>query len=148
MNYAATIYQQDFLLWLQQQVELLQQGRLAELDMNNLVEELESMGINQHHQLLNRLRVLLMHLLKWQFQPSHRAGSWKGTIVEQRERLWQLLKTSPSLKAQIAEKVTESYHGAIKRAAAETDLPNSTFPKVCPYTLEQILDEDFYPDDT
>lgn len=148
MNYAATIYQQDFLVWLQQQVELLQQGRLAELDMNNLVEELESMGISQHHQLLNRLRVLLMHLLKWQFQPGHRSGSWKGTIVEQRERLWQLLKTSPSLKAQIAEKVTESYHGAIKRAAAETDLPNSTFPKVCPYTLEQILDEDFYPDDT
>jgi len=69
MNYAATIYQQDFLFWLQQQVELLQQGRLAELDVNNLVEELESMGISQHHQLLNRLRVLLMHLLKWQFQP-------------------------------------------------------------------------------
>ncbi len=148
MNYAATIYQQDFLVWLQQQVGLLQQGRLAELDVHNLVEELESMGISQHHQLLNRLRVLLMHLLKWQFQPSHRSGSWKGTIVEQRERLWQLLKTSPSLKAKMADKVTESYHGAIKRAAAETGLPDSTFPKVCPYTLEQILDEDFYPGET
>ncbi len=83
MNYAA--YQQDFLLWLQQQVELLQQGRLAELDMNNLVEELESMGISQHHQFLNHLRVLLMHLLKLR---SFRTGRKKNGFFGGTDDVW------------------------------------------------------------
>jgi len=146
MNSLSTTYQADFCQWLTQNVQFLRQGQVSEIDAANIAEELESMGISQHHALVNRLKSLLMHLLKWQFQPEQRSKSWRSTLREQRQRIRQLLKTSPSLKYQIEEKVSEAYEDAIGLAADETGLSESRFPQACPFTLEQILREDFYPE--
>jgi hypothetical protein len=147
MNNLSIEYQRDFCDWIRQNVQLLRQGRVSEIDVANIAEELEGMSISHHHALVNRLKILLMHLLKWQFQPNKRSKSWKRTIIEQRQRIQQLLKTSPSLTYQIDEKVTEAYENAVKLAVSETGLPKSLFPKICPFTLEQTLDEDFYSGD-
>jgi hypothetical protein len=124
---------------------LLRQGKLAEVDLLNVAEELESMGRSEKRELLSRFEVLLVHLLKWSYQANRRSNSWKDTIWEQRRRIELLLKDSPSLKHRLAERVADAYPGALVAAARETNLPKETFPKICPYSLEQILDEDFYP---
>jgi len=138
-------YDRDFCYWLEQNVALLRAGKLTEIDIENISEELESMGKSQHHELISRLRVLFIHLLKWQYQPEQRSSSWKGTIVEQREQIFQLIETSPSLKHEIDSKIIKAYRGAVKYVVAESGLAEDIFPCQCPYTLEQILNEDFYP---
>ncbi len=146
MNNLATVYEQDFYLWLCQNTELLRQGRVAEIDMGNIAEELDVMGKSQHRELVSRLKILFAHLLKWQYQPDHRSGSWKGTIVEQRHQIEQLLQMSPSLNHQIDQKVPKVYKKAVEYAAAETGISESVFPKTCPYTLEEALGRNFYPE--
>jgi Domain of unknown function DUF29 len=146
MNPLSTEYQRDFCQWIAQNVTLLRQGQLRDIDVANIAEELESMSISQHHALVNRLKILLMHLLKWQCQPDRRSNSWRRTIVEQRQRIQQLLKTSPSLKYQMDEKITEAYENAIWLATSETGLPESAFPQECPFELEQMLDKRYYPE--
>jgi len=88
----ATVYDQDFYLWLWQNTELLREGRVAEIDIENIAEELDALCKSQHRELASRLKILFAHFLKWQFQPDHRSGSWKGTIVEQRYQIEQLLE--------------------------------------------------------
>ena len=91
-------YHADFALWLEQTIELLQRRQFAELDIDALVEELDSMGKRDRRELLSQLKVLLMHLLKWQHQPSHRGASWETTIRNNREEIQQILADSPSLR--------------------------------------------------
>lgn len=146
MNNLTNVYHQDFCLWISRNVELLRKGRLSEIDIHNIAEELEDMGKNQQRELVNRLRMLFAHLLKWQFQPDRRSDSWKGTIIEQRNQIKQLLKISPSLKHQLDEKLADAYSDAIEYAALETGIPESDLLKICPYSSEQVLDKTFYPD--
>ncbi|HHC24626.1 MAG TPA: DUF29 domain-containing protein [Desulfobacterales bacterium] len=146
MNNLESVYEQDFYLWICHNVELLKNGMLSQIDLKNIAEELEDMGKSQHRELLSRLEVLFAHLLKWQFQPDHRSNSWKGTIVEQRHRIKRLLKTSPSLKHQMEKKITEAYSDAVEYAAAKTGIPESDFPQTCPYSMDEALDKNFYPD--
>ncbi len=122
-------YEQDFYSWLCQNVELLRQGKLSEIDPENIAEELDAMSKSQHRELCNRLKILFVHLLNWQFQPAHRSGSWKGTIVEQRQQIKKLFKISPSLKYRVEEKITESYTDTVEYAASETGIPESVFPQ-------------------
>ena len=124
MNHLEAVYEQDFYLWICHNVELLKNGRLSQIDVRNITEELEDMGRSQHRELMSRLEVLFAHLLKWQFQPDHRSNTRKGTIVEQRHRIKRLLKASPSLKHQIGKKITEAYPDAVEYAAAETGIPH------------------------
>ncbi len=146
MNNLATVYEQDFYLWLCKNTELLRQGRVAEIDIENIAEELDAMGKSQHRELVSRLKILFAHLLKWQFEPEHRSGSWKGTIVEQRHQIEQLLEMSPSLKHQIDQKIPKAYDKAVEYASAETGISESVFPQTCPYALEEALNKDFYPE--
>jgi len=139
-------YEQDFNAWLLHTIRLIQQEKFAAIDKEHLIEELEGMSKSQQHELLNRLRVLLAHLLKWQFQPTYRCNSWRRTIVEQRQQIRDLLEDSPSLKHRLTEKFVKSYTDAVEYAAAETGLPITQFPTVCPYNLVQTLDHGFYPD--
>jgi len=148
MNNVPVAYETDFYAWLIHNADLLRQGKLAEIDLLNVAEELESMGRSQQNELISRLGVLLAHLLKWQYQANLSSRSWNSTIVEQRLRVTRLLKTSPSLKHRLAERIAEAYTEAVKIAGAETNLPKQTFPETCPYSFEQILDEDFYPSAT
>jgi len=89
--------------------------------------------------------VLTRHLLKWQFQPAARSGSWRGSIRTQRGRILRLLKQSPSLRQHVASEAAEGYARAAATAADETGLPLDQFPSTCPYSTEELLDEAFFP---
>ena len=91
----------DFYAWTQQQVDLLKSGNLVDVDVKHLIEEIESMGASERRELIDRLAVLLAHLLKWYYQPSFRGRSWQLTIKEQRRQLQRLLKDNPSLYARL-----------------------------------------------
>jgi len=146
MNELAIEYEQDFYSWLCHNIRLLREGRLSEADVENIAEELDGMSKSQQRELISRLKILFAHLLKWQFQPDRRSNSWKGTIVEQRSQIRQLLKISPSLKNRIDEKIVDAYTDAVEYASLETGIPQSDFPQTCPYFFEQAVDKNFYPD--
>jgi hypothetical protein len=125
------LYEQDFYQWTQEQTELMKAGALSQLDIPNLIEEIESMGRSEKRELRSRLTVLLMHLLKWDYQPDRRSGSWKSTINTQRMDIDFVLKDNPSLKHNLEIVIDETYRVARQRAADETGLPESVFPLSC-----------------
>jgi hypothetical protein len=139
-------YDQDFYAWLMHNANLIRQGRFAEMDALQVAEELESMGKRDKRELMSRFKILLLHLLKRSFQSEKRSRSWEQTIDEQREQINLILADSPSLKYQLIEKINDTYPLALKAAMKETNLPPETFPTTCPYSLEQLLAETFYPD--
>ncbi|PSR16794.1 DUF29 domain-containing protein [filamentous cyanobacterium CCP3] len=124
----------------------LRQGRWQELDPDNLAEEIESLGRSDKRALRHRLEVLLMHLLKWQYQPEKRNNSWRATIVEQRLRIIDLLSDSPSLKPYLEDEFANGYINACKLAAAETGLEAAVFPSQCPFSLKTVMTDRFLPD--
>lgn len=139
----------DYYAWTHETAAKLRQGKFNEVDMNLIAEELEEMGRSERHELENRLSVLLTHLLKWQYQPKRRGNSWRLTIKGQRFRVKRVLKQNPSLKAKLDETLWEAYTYAVIQAASETHLAENTFPPTLNKTgwsLEQILDEEFYPE--
>ena len=139
------LYDTDFLEWVNHTAELLKQGRFDELDIENLIEEVETLGRSQKSAVRSNLRVLLMHLLKWQYQSSKRSGSWKGSISEHRQRIQDDFDDSPSLRNFYLQVFDQTYKRARKLAADETGLDISTFPNECPYPAEQVLDDEFWP---
>jgi len=138
-------YEKDFYAWTTHNAKLLREGKLSEIDVENIAEEIESMGKSDKRELISRLAVLLAHLLKWEFQSERRGNSWKYTIKEQRFRLQDLLKDSPSLKKSLEENLNHAYEHALVIAVGETDLSERAFPKKCPFSLQQALDKDFLP---
>lgn len=140
-----SLYEQDFYLWLQTNINLLKEGKLAEIDLENLLEELESMGKSDKNALKSNLKILLMHLLKYKYQPEKRTNSWRYTIIEHRQRLRDTFKTSPSLYRFFEEIFNESYQDARELAAAETGLSIKIFPPESPFTVEEVLNADFLP---
>ena len=140
------LYERDFYQWTQENARLLREGRLSEIDVENLIEELEGMGKSEKRQFVNRLAVLLAHLLKWQYQPKIRSKSWRYTIKEQRKRVTKILRDSPSLKHDLDDHVKEAYEDAILIILKETPLDESDIPASCPYTFEQVMDDDFWPE--
>ena len=138
------LYSQDFYAWIYHNIELLRQNKFAEIDVETLIEELESMARGDRNELESRLTILIAHLLKWQYQPAHRSSSWHSSIVEQRFRITKQLRKAPSLKSYFSEALQEAYPDAIKIAVKETGLPQTIFPESCPYSMAQLLDEDFY----
>lgn len=143
---AATKYESDYYGWTLEQAELIKNKRLDDVDFEHLVEELESMGASERRELLNRLRVLLAHLLKWKYQPEYRGRSWVNTIREQRRMIPVHLKQNPSLKGKLDEFMLDGYELGRGVAADETGLPESTFPELCPWTFEQAMSAEFWPE--
>ncbi|WP_245293344.1 DUF29 domain-containing protein [Mongoliimonas terrestris] len=135
----------DFFAWTEAQVDLMRRGAFDRIDWEHVIEEVESMGNEQKHALVSSYRVLLMHLLKWVHQPSRRSRSWKNTIRRERLNIVQRLQTNPSLKARTGELVALAYPLALREAAGETGLPPSAFPPACPWSLDELRDEDFLP---
>ncbi len=146
MGANAKLYDRDFYAWTREQAALLREGRLADADLANLAEEIESMGRSERHRLYSRLSVLLTHLAKWRFQPGLRSRSWELTIREQRRRAAMLLRDNPSLGPALTEIAADAWARAALAAQRETGLDESNFPEVCPWTPEQALDDDFLPD--
>ena len=143
-----TLYAQDFYAWTQEQAALLREGAVQELDLHHLAEEIESLGKSDRRALGSHLRNLVMHLLKWHYQPDKRlrGQSWQRTILEQRRRIDRLLQQNPSLRPTLPALIEDSYAYIRKRTSLETRLPLTTFPDMCPWGMSQILDDAFWPD--
>jgi predicted DNA-binding ribbon-helix-helix protein len=131
-------YEQDFYSWALEQAELLRGRRWDELDIANVVEELESLARSEFRSLVSALRVLTLHLLKWDHQPERRSRSWALTIAVQRQELSAIMKDNPGLKPRVGEAVERAYQMARLEAAKETGLDEDVFPPACPYDLSVI----------
>jgi hypothetical protein len=140
-----SLYDQDFYAWANEQAALLRAGKLSAADIENIAEEIESMGRTEKRELVSRLTVLLAHLLKWQYQPDRRGKSWRGTIRNQRLDVSDHLADNPSLKAQLSDTIAAAYERARNAAAAETDIDEVNFPAGCPWTFAQFMDAEFWP---
>ena len=134
-------YDVDFFAWTQETAELLQRREFAQVDWEHVAEEIADMGKRDRREARSRMTVLLMHLLKWRFQPELRkTSSWRATIAEQRMELRLVFDDSPSLRRVARDELAAIYLHAVKRAAEETGLGVGAFPKECPYTVEQVLE--------
>jgi hypothetical protein len=143
---STSLYDQDFYAWANQQAGLLRAGKFSEADIAHIAEEMESMGKTEKRELVSRLAVLLLHLLKWQYQPGHRGASWQATIRIQRRDLRRHLGDNPSLKAKLQEAIADAYGNAVIEAGGETGFAESVFPALCPWPFEQMMAEDFWPE--
>jgi hypothetical protein len=141
-----TSYETDFHAWAIHNAELLRQGRLSDIDLEHIADELESMGASERRELLSRLQVLVLHLLEYELQPDRRGKSWLLTINHQRTAIERLLEQSPSLARMLDDdNLGKVYRKAVRDALIETDLERHLFPTDCPYAIAEILDEDWLP---
>lgn len=141
-----SLYDLDFAEWTQITAKLLRQRKFDEIDIENIAEEIESLGKRDRRELSSRLKVLLMHLLKWSCQPEKYTNSWRSTVKEQRRQIKAIFKDSPSLKRYMAEEFSDCYQDARDMAADETGLDIVVFPVDCEWTIEQVLDSNYLPD--
>lgn len=138
-------YERDFALWIDTQLEILRARKFELLDLDNVIEEFDAMGKNHRRELKSRLQVMLIHLLKCQFQPDHKSRNWLDTLREQRAELASLIADSPSLRPHVAEVAAATYASAVDRAVIQTRMDHNCFPHENPYTPDQLLDPDFVP---
>ena len=141
------LYEADFYAWTQQQARLLRERRWDDLDLDNLVDEVESVGSSEKREIRNRLKVLLSHLLKWKFQPGMRGNSWRRTIREQRESIVDIVQSSPSLRGYMLQAMRTAYIGATVATSEETGLAIGIFSEECPFSVDEMLDLEFFPED-
>jgi hypothetical protein len=136
-----SLYDRDFLEWLKEQQQHLRSENWTQLDRENLLEELEALGRREQRELGNNLQVLLIHLLKWEYQPEKRSRSWEITIAHCREQIQDCLEDMPSLNRNFQDPVwMEKYYRRARRdAAKETELSIDRFPQTCPFDLNEIL---------
>jgi hypothetical protein len=142
---AAPAYEEDAVLWMEHQISLLRAGRCETLDLPRLIEELEGIVRRERRELSSRLKIIMLHLLKCEYQSSRKCRSWLSSLREQREEIALLLDDSPSLRAEVAAHARKRYRQAVRAARDETRLPLRTFPAELPYTAEQLLDDEFVP---
>lgn len=140
-------YVSDFHEWTQTQARALRAGRTAELDWENLAEEIESLGRSDQREVKSRLTTLLVHLLKWWYQPEKRSDSWADTIARERLEIPFIFEQSPSLLDFAETAFGKAYRLARSEAARQTRLPVRSFPLDPPFALDDALDPDFWPDD-
>jgi hypothetical protein len=140
-------YDEDLYAWSQEQIALLRARRADCLDWDHLAEEIEWMVGRDRRELKNRLRIILLHLLKWQSQPGKRGASWRKSLRTQRRHIQDLLQESPSLRRLVPELMREAFPDAVKDAADETGLPRDGFPVDCPYAADDVLTEEYLPDE-
>ena len=142
----ASLYDEDFAVWTAETARLLRAGRFDEIDIEHVAEEIEDMGKRDKRELLSRLTVLIVHLLKWKWQPEKRTRRWQSTLITERAELDGLLEDSPSLRRATGAAIVEVYPDALELVATETGLPATAFPGECPFSPDQILHRDFLPE--
>ena len=161
INHDHALYDKDFYGWAMETAKFIRNKEFEKIDIEHLAEEVESMGRSEQRSIYSYLEKLFFHLLKWQYQPQAQCNSWKSTIKNCRKGIKILLEESPSLFNSISPEVEENdveknknkikkwnktYESAVESAAEETMLPKETFPIVCPFTLPECLDENFWPE--
>ncbi len=139
-------YDQDMVAWAHEQALLLRSGQLSAIDAVHLAEEIEAVSASERRELRNRLKVLLQHLLKWQYQPERRTRSWLATMLAQRDSIEDVLKTSPSLRTAFANDLESAYSSAVRYAVEETGKGAKAFPLTCPYGLSDVLSDGWLPE--
>ncbi|MDJ0578229.1 MAG: DUF29 domain-containing protein [Xenococcaceae cyanobacterium MO_234.B1] len=142
-NSQETLYNQDYYQWLTHTAKLLKEKEFTKLDLENLIEEIESLGKSEKRAIKSNLIIVILHLLQWRYQPEKHSNSWKASIREHRRRIQELLTDSPSLKNYLPEILATCYLAAKKQASDETGLSIIAFPEECPFSLAECLDEDF-----
>jgi len=135
-----TLYDQDFYAWTQRQIKLLQAQQWEQVDIDNLIEEIASLGKRERQELRNRLGVLLGHLLKWRYQPEARSKSWFYTIKEQRQEIERHLRENPSLKPYLNEAIEVGYEKGLNLVGKETPLDPKELPQICPFSESEIFE--------
>lgn len=141
-----SLYDQDFYAWTQEQAKAVYNKSWEKVDVEHLVEEIEALGSEQEHALESHLVNLVVHLLKWHYQPERRSKSWRRSMLVARQHIARRLKRNPSLRPRLPFFLIDAYIDAIALAASETELPLHTFPPQCPWRLEKLLDPDFLPE--
>ncbi len=139
-------YEQDLVRWARETAELIREGSWQAVDVEHLAEELEDLSKSERRAIASQLVRLLLHLLKWQYQPERRSDSWIDSITDARLQIELAIQDSPSLRPYPAWVLAQSYQRARRSAAMQTGRPLATFPENCPYRLAEILDEDWRPD--
>jgi hypothetical protein len=139
------LYARDYYGWALAQARLLRERRFTELDLANLAEEVEDLGRRQASELQSRYETLLVHLLRWLLQPERRSHSWRGTIIRERGKIAEHLEDNPGLRPRRPELFAKAYRHARADAVIETNLPLVTVPAACPWALEQVMDDAFWP---
>ncbi len=134
-----TNYDIDYYKWANDQAKLLRSGNLQDADIDHIAEEIESMGKSEKRELISRLKILLIHLLKWDYQPARQSKSWKNTIKVQRMEIIDHLEDNPSLRHKLDEILVKAYNRSRIEAATETGLDETTFPVTCPYSFEKVM---------
>lgn len=139
-------YESDVVAWANEQASLIRARRFDLLDLEHIAEEIEDVGKSEQRELANRMAILLFHLLKWQYQPERRGGSWSRTIKEQRKRVAIALEQTPSLKPFLSDKswLDDVWADAVARAIAETDM--DSFPEESPWTMAEIIETGWLPE--
>ena len=146
VNSMSSLYESDFHRWATEQAAALKCQRYEMLDWENLGEEIAGLARSERRELRNRLRVLLLHLLKWRPQPIRRGPGWKFTIDEQRERIAELLAESASLSGSLDEALKQAWHGARRDAMRATGLAENALAQDCPWPVSEALDQQFLPE--
>lgn len=138
-------YRVDFNLWAQNTAQLLRENKWEKLDLEHLIEEVEDLSKSEKRGIASQLVRLLLHLLKWQYQPQRQSESWLDSIYDARLQIDLAIQDSPSLQTYPAMQLQSCYNKARKGAAKQTHLPLSALPETCPYSLDDILSEDWLP---
>lgn len=146
MSAGASLYETDFYAWTMAQAALLRDGKVQELDLGNLAEEIESLGKSDRRALAHQIERLVTHLLKWRYQSRLQRRSWQSSIWTARRAIQRLLEDNPSFRQRLPLLLQEDYPGVRKQAAREMRLSLATFPEAFPWTVEQVLDDDFWPE--
>lgn len=142
---SAGLYEEDFYAWIQNQAAKLRARAHAEIDWENIAEEIESLGRRERLEIRERLRALLVLLLKWDTLPGLRSHTWQSRISEERDWIQATLDDSPSLREFPTEIIENAYFDARRRAADETGLRASAFPRELPYAIDKVFDPSFWP---
>src|SRR5208282_5182128 len=142
------LYDRDYYGWTETQAEAVEQAPLQQTDSDNLAEEIKDLGKSEERELENRLTTLLSHLLKLKYQPEKQTSSWRATVKVQRVAVRRLLRKSPSLRPKMAEILSDAFEEARYTAAEQTGLDDAMFPKDCPWSFDQCVDEQFWPEAT
>jgi hypothetical protein len=147
INQLQSLYEQDEHLWLTATIALLKENRLAELDIKHLIEELEELSKRDKNRVESFLRQIIIYLLLWQYRSEEFALNhrhWQGEIANFRIQLNRYLTTN--LQKYLLENQEAIYQDAVFIVVQKTEMSSNIFPVNCLYSLEQLLNKHWLPE--